>query len=235
MGSTSSLTAPADVSIRPAPPPDLVAEFIAEYTVEWNCLWRGHQAEAGQRDRKLADVERKIAGVLDAIERGITTASTKERLAALEIEKAGLEITVVEPVRPAFQPNLAKRYRDKVAPLYVELRDPQLSAEAKSVLQSMIMTINIYPGAKRGEVARKPHGAAGHGSRCCPGQKQRRDARVPNSSVGGCGGSQPTPCDGYLASICGVNIPANIAICKTCTNQLLLKWQFERDGHERRS
>jgi hypothetical protein len=49
-----------------------------------------------------------------------------------EAEKAHLE-----PL-PAIHPNLARLYREKVARLEEELADPEIAAEAKSVLWSLI-------------------------------------------------------------------------------------------------
>jgi len=49
-------------------------------------------------------------------------------------------------------------YRNKVARLEEELADPEIAAEAKSVLRSLIKTIKVTPGAKRGEVALELHG-----------------------------------------------------------------------------
>jgi site-specific DNA recombinase len=138
--------------------PDLVAEFIDEYRAEWNRLQGERRAEAGQRDRKLADVKRKLAGIVDAIERGIITPTTKERLEALEAEKATLEQVVVEPALPVIHPNLAEHYRSKVAQLQAELVDPELAAEAKSMLRAMIKTIKITPGDKRGCVCLELYG-----------------------------------------------------------------------------
>ncbi len=138
--------------------PDLVAEFILEYTAEWNRLVSGRRVEANQRDRKLADVKRKIGGIIDAIERGIITATTKERLETLEAEKALLERAPPEPVLPAIHPKLAERYRAAVSRLQEELANHELAAEAKSVLRSLIKTIKIFPGANRGEVELELHG-----------------------------------------------------------------------------
>jgi hypothetical protein len=39
-----------------------------------------------------------------------------------------------------------------------ELADPEIAAEAKSVLRSLIKTIKVTPGAKRGEVELELHG-----------------------------------------------------------------------------
>ena len=64
----------------------------------------------------------------------------------------------VEAPLPAIHPNLARLYRDKVARLEEELTDPEIAAEAKSVLRSLIKTIKVTPGARRGEVALELHG-----------------------------------------------------------------------------
>ena len=167
--------------------PDLVAEFVAEYTTEWNRLQREHRAASGQRDRRLADVKRKIAGIISAIERGIITASTKERLEALEAEKLGLEQAPAEPALPAIHPNLAQLYRDKLARLEQELTDPELAAEAKSVLRSLIKTIKIFPGAKRGEVELELHGELGTILAIPQGAKNRSTWGIQVSVVAGTG------------------------------------------------
>ena len=138
--------------------PDLVAEFISEYQAEWNRLQWERRAIAGKRARQLADVRRRIAGLIEAIERGIITPTTKARLEALEAEQAVLDSAPVEAHLPAIHPNLALLYRNKVARLEEELADPQIAAEAKSVLRSLIKTIIVTPGVKRGEVALELHG-----------------------------------------------------------------------------
>lgn len=139
--------------------PELVAEFIAEYTAEWNRLQGDLRVAASQRDRKLTDVKRKINGIIDAIERGIITATTKDRLVALEAEKSKLELErPIQPARPLIHPNLAERFRQSIARLDKELADPVLAAQAKSVLRSLVKTIKIYPGPKRGHVELELHG-----------------------------------------------------------------------------
>ena len=97
-------------------------------------------------------MKRKLAGIIDAIERGIITPTTKDRLQALEAEKAELERIPIEVPMPAIHPNLAQLYRNKVERLQEELADPEIAAEAKSVLRSLVKTIKVTPGAKRGEV-----------------------------------------------------------------------------------
>lgn len=170
--------------------PDLVAEFISEYQAEWNSLQGERRAAASQRERKLVDVKRKLAGIIEAIERGIITPTTKERLEALEAEKAQLESAPAEAPLPSIHPNLALLYRNKVARLEEELADPEIAAEAKSVLRSLIKTIKVTPGAKRGEVDLELHGelaailAASQGKKNIGGTQE---CRIQVSVVAGIG------------------------------------------------
>ncbi len=139
--------------------PELISEFIAEYTAEWNRLQSELRVAASQRDRKLTEIKRKLSGIVDAIERGILTDTTKERLVTLEAEKATLESeSPIQPALPLIHPNLAERFRQAVARLDKELADPALAAEAKSVLRSLVKTIKVYPGPNRGEVELELHG-----------------------------------------------------------------------------
>jgi site-specific DNA recombinase len=131
--------------------PDIVASFVDDYRIAWNKLQSERRAEANQRDRKLAEVTRKISSVMDAIERGILTPTTKDRLLALEAEKAELERMTVDPAMPAIHPNLAQHYRDLVQRLQDQLEQPELAASAKTMLRALIEEIRITPGAKRGE------------------------------------------------------------------------------------
>jgi site-specific DNA recombinase len=131
--------------------PDIVASFVYDYRIAWNKLQSERRAEANQRDRKLAEVTRKISSVMDAIERGILTPTTKGRLLALEAEKAEFERMTVEPDMPAIHPNLAKHYRDLVQRLQDQLEQPELAASAKTMLRALIEEIRITPGVKRGE------------------------------------------------------------------------------------
>lgn len=138
--------------------PDLIAEFVSEYQAEWNRLQGERRIAASERERRLADIKRKLSKIVEAIERGIITPTTKERLEALEAEKAQLERVPAEVAPPLMHPNIAELYRHKVACLEKELADPEIAAEAKSVLRSLIRTIKVTPGTERGEVELELHG-----------------------------------------------------------------------------
>ncbi|MGD9804294.1 MAG: recombinase family protein [Hyphomicrobiaceae bacterium] len=138
--------------------PDLMAEFTREYIAEWNRLQAERRATSNERGRKLAEVKRRIAGILDAIERGIITSTTKERLETLEAEQAALQQAPVQPAMPAIHPNLSVRYREAVFDLEEALADSELAAKAKATLRALIKTITVYPGDQRGEVTIELHG-----------------------------------------------------------------------------
>jgi DNA invertase Pin-like site-specific DNA recombinase len=89
--------------------PELVKEFIAEYHAELNRRSRDAEADYEATRRELGDVERKIASILRAIEDGVYTATTKDRL--LELEKRKAELLAVKPVdaTPRLHPNRGSR------------------------------------------------------------------------------------------------------------------------------
>ena len=170
--------------------PELVKEFVDEYRREWNKVQSEAAEKSRDRERRLAAVKRKIDAILRAIENGIYTSSTKERLEALEVEKAELALPNNVVALPTIHPNLAQLYRDKVARLELELADPALAAEAKSVIRSMIKTIAVSPGPNRGEVNLELHGelaALMTLAEARSGGKTTSDTRIQVSVVAGAG------------------------------------------------
>src|SRR5215472_12620514 len=84
-------------------------------------LMRNDTQASGKRNsmvKQLATIERKIAGIVRAIEDGAYTPTLKERLIALEAEEACLEARLAEigrraPVR--LHPNAPELYRSMIA------------------------------------------------------------------------------------------------------------------------
>jgi hypothetical protein len=68
-----------------------------------------------------------------------------------------------------------------------ELANPDLAAEAKSVLRSMIKTIVAYPGAKRGEVTLELHGELAALLALGQNKSGTNSARIQVSVVAGAG------------------------------------------------
>ena len=72
--------------------PDLVAEFIAEYQAEWNRLQAERHATASQRDRKLANVKRRLSQYHRGHRAWHHNADHQGKAGGLEAEKANLEL-----------------------------------------------------------------------------------------------------------------------------------------------
>ncbi|WP_232622864.1 zinc ribbon domain-containing protein [Pseudorhodobacter sp. MZDSW-24AT] len=100
--------------------PDLIAAFAEEYRRAFNETAADANAERDKAKRDLAKAEKKIAGILAAIEDGMYHPSMKEKMAALEMEKSGLaRFLETSPEPPALRlpPRLSDLYRGKITPL----------------------------------------------------------------------------------------------------------------------
>ena len=109
--------------------------------------------------RALADIERKISGIVHAIEDGAYNPTFKARLSALEAEKASVEakLAALGTLRPlVLHPNLPAVYRGKVEKLADALNAPSTAAEAGEIIRSLIERIVLTPveGGLQGELFR---------------------------------------------------------------------------------
>ena len=133
--------------------PDLFEEFARSYQEECNRLARDAVAGRAALEGRLAQVERKIASIIRAVEDGLYQPSMKERMGALEAEKARLvaELAAKADTPPvALHPNLPALYRKKVEELEAVLADAELGAEAMEAIRSMITRIVLTPGEAGG-------------------------------------------------------------------------------------
>jgi DNA invertase Pin-like site-specific DNA recombinase len=138
--------------------PELVKTFIEEFIAEVNRLNAEAEGQWAASRRELAATERKIEAILRAIEDGVYTPATKDRL--LELEHRRGELKRSQPPRPVarLHPRLAEVYRDKVARLEAELNQPETRPEAAEALRALIEKIVLYPGDKRGEMKAELYG-----------------------------------------------------------------------------
>ena len=127
--------------------PELVSVFIEEYTREVDRQARDHAAANAGLERDAAAVDRKIAGILSAIEDGLYSPSMKQRLADLESKKREIEGRIAEPspATPRIHPNVHKVYERKVADLVATLNGGNVRAEAADILRGLIDKIVLSP------------------------------------------------------------------------------------------
>ena len=130
--------------------PELVAEFIKAFAEEMATAQSEAVRTQGQVHRELADIDRKLEGVLKAIEDGVWSEALKARLKGLEARKAELaaKIKLVEALpTPAVRlhPNAADIYSAKVTNLEQTLNDPELRTEAAEALAGLIDHVTLTP------------------------------------------------------------------------------------------
>lgn len=103
--------------------PDLIAELVAEYQREYTWLTREIRTARASAERELAQVQRKIDQIVEAVCKGLFHASMKDKLTALEQRKAVLRAQLQEPEEEpiALHPGLAGIYWKKVAELTTAL------------------------------------------------------------------------------------------------------------------
>ncbi|WP_043647300.1 recombinase family protein, partial [Caenispirillum salinarum] len=113
-------------------------------------------------ERDLKAVEKKLGNLMAAIEDGLATASTKERLLALEAERARLRETIAEQpetAAPAQTPgDLSALYRRQIGGLKALLDDPDFRSEAIGIVQGLIERIEVGPNGNAGGAKLTVHG-----------------------------------------------------------------------------
>ena len=78
--------------------PKLMADFVAEFTAEWNRMAAEAGAAAEGHRRELRGIERQIANLVDAIADGLASAGLRAKLDGLEARKAELaRLTAATP------------------------------------------------------------------------------------------------------------------------------------------
>ena len=126
--------------------PEHVAMFVAEFTAEWNRLQAESSALDASRRRELDAVERRLAGLIDAIADGLRAPGLQQRLNELEARKAELvrSLNAAPMPAPRLHPKLAEVYRQKVENLGAALRGAD-AAEAMEVIRSLIERVVLHP------------------------------------------------------------------------------------------
>ncbi|WP_259444919.1 recombinase family protein [Neotabrizicola shimadae] len=128
--------------------PDMIATFLAEVREELQKERLAMlQARSGS-ERRLHEVNRSIAAVVDAIAAGMFHPSMKAKMDTLEDERARLEaelsaLPAADPV--ALHPGLVDIYARKVERLADTLNAPGTRTEATEVLRSLIERIVLHP------------------------------------------------------------------------------------------
>jgi hypothetical protein len=131
--------------------PDLVDEFVRAFETELATLQRDALGTQVRVQRELTDVERRLRGILRAVENGAWNDSVRTRLTELEGRKAELQrqlmITQTPPPQIRLSASAADSYRSKVADSEASLNKDEIKAEAAEVLRLLIERVVLTPDA----------------------------------------------------------------------------------------
>ncbi len=128
--------------------PDMVEAFIRAFAAEAAERRRDAARSRARWEEELADVERRLGGVMTAIENGAWSETLRQRLDALERQRSELvarEVTAASDLGITLHPGAASLYRDKVAALEFALDQPESRAEAAEALRALIHRIVLTP------------------------------------------------------------------------------------------
>jgi site-specific DNA recombinase len=154
--------------------PELLEAFIDEFIVTWNESNREAEENWATSRRELAEINRRIAAIIEAIESGMRTSSMRDRLLALEARKANLEQIAKPESMPRLHPKLAEVYRQHVERLEEALNDSTIRPEATDALRTLIDRIVLYPGERRGDVRADALWRAGRDPRPEPRRRKNK-------------------------------------------------------------
>jgi site-specific DNA recombinase len=139
--------------------PDLIATFVDAFNAEMRNLATSAERETLAAKRTLAEIERKLAAIVRAIEDGAYTPTLKARLAALKQEKAQAEARI-RAGKPAqvlrLHTNLPELYRNKIGRLAEALNTPESVTESAEIMRGLIDRIVLTP--VDGELRAELHG-----------------------------------------------------------------------------
>ena len=130
--------------------PDMVAEALSALQAEGVAARRQALAAAAGKRRELDDVERKLSGVIRAIEDGAWSEALKARLAELDGRKSRLlaDLAAAEQAEGPelrIHPGLIEQYRQQVARLEDALLDEAIRGEAEEAFRALVERVVLTP------------------------------------------------------------------------------------------
>ena len=128
--------------------PELVAEFVRAFSEALATSRREGAARQADLRQKLVNTERRLQGVLRAIEDGAWSDTLRTRLAELEDNKAKIaaQMDAIKAPSPVqLHPNAASLYAAKVADLEASLNAPDIRIEAAEALRALISQVVLAP------------------------------------------------------------------------------------------
>ena len=134
--------------------PDAMAQAAQEMQAEQAARYRSRASTVGIAERRLAEVKRGIARIVQSVVDGTSSPSLINKLSELEAQETALiaEIASAHSTRPIYSihPSAADGYRRLIENLLAHLNYPA-ATEARSALRRLIGEVTFIPLAERGQ------------------------------------------------------------------------------------
>ncbi|MFC5388098.1 recombinase family protein [Brevundimonas bullata] len=137
--------------------PDIVASAMEEARLEMDKRNRDIRGRRSKLESDLAEAKRRSDRLIDQVADGtLSGAAIKEKLAALEAQRATLETELAAKEAPSpvsLHPRIAEHYRRVVGDLAQALHrsDSEAAAEARDLVRRLIETVVVTPLPERGQ------------------------------------------------------------------------------------
>jgi site-specific DNA recombinase len=174
--------------------PELIETFVQEYQAEYARLRSERTADQKIVAKRLAEIDRKIAALTQAIEDGFYHPDMKDRLSELTAEKEvmmGRSREEDEPDKVVVYPRLHELYLRIIRGLEKMLGGPDATA-AREMIRSMIEKVTIKPSP-----GPNGYGATLHSELAAilavsneAGTTTKKKSQLPGTALAGAPGSQ---------------------------------------------
>lgn len=126
--------------------PKALSKFIDEYVLQLKKLEKTSDFEQKGVRQELAKIDKRLNGILHAIEQGIVTETTHSRLLELESQKSELSANLEEKFDfPQPDKNMIDIYQEKVKELSSAIYEPEIRNAAMDALRPLIDRIILKP------------------------------------------------------------------------------------------
>jgi site-specific DNA recombinase len=126
--------------------PKALSQFIDEYIVQLKKLEKASEFEQKGLRQDLNKIDKRLNAILHAIEQGVVTDSTQNRIVELEVQKAKLSANLEKDfMHPKPDKEMISIYRKKVKDLSSAIYEPGIKHAAMDALRPLIDKIILKP------------------------------------------------------------------------------------------
>jgi len=126
--------------------PKALSKFIDEYVSQLKKLEKANEFEQKGIRQELKKIDKRLGAILHAIEQGIITDTTHNRMLELEAQKSELSENLEEEMEhPKPDKEMINLYQEKVKDLSTAIYEPEIRSAAMDALRPLIDRIILKP------------------------------------------------------------------------------------------